>query len=325
MKVFIGGTEEQPQYGKCQKDMTIKQLLLHTAGLGYGFAGMEKINPMEGVYQKADVTNDGMGVSKRLDWSLAELCDVLATLPLNFEPGTKWNYSASTDVVARIIEVISGQSFPDFLQSRVFEPLGMVDTSHVVEGAKRDRFATCMIEKAKGHQIDAKDHEEQSGSYSSKMRMMSGGSGMTTTMPDYLQFTQCLLSGGVAPNGTRLLSRKTVQFMTTNHLVNGSDMAALALPHFTAIALPGMGYGPSGCSIALEPDDRTNGVGLSKGTFAWGGLGNTAFWCDPQEDLVVIFMTQVLGLDRTRLPIRPLVANVVTSAIVDGNLLTGKL
>jgi CubicO group peptidase (beta-lactamase class C family) len=216
------------------------------------------------------------------------MVDTLAHLPLEFSPGTRWNYSVSTDVVGHLIEVISGQPLDAYLRDSILEPLGMRDTGFVIEEEQIPRFAANYQRQADGTLKLIDDPEQSEYRVCS---FFSGGGGLVSTAPDYFRFTAMLRNRGQL-DGVRLLGRKTVELMTTNHLPGGQDLAQLAQAGmFTETAYAGVGFG-LGFSVMQSPA-RAHILG-TPGEYAWGGAASTAFWIDPAEDLIVIFMTQLM-------------------------------
>jgi len=280
LRVFVGGNHPVFKTAVPERPMAIRDLLSHTSGLTYGF--MERTN-VDAAYRKlavADRTQPG--------YTLSDMIHTLAQLPLEFSPGTRWNYSVSTDVLGYLIEVISGQKLDEYLREHVLEPLGMRDTSFVLSEAQVPRFAANYERQADGslNLIDdpAKSQYRES-------RFLSGGGGLISTAPDYFRFTSMMRNRGEL-DGVRLLGRKTVELMTTNHLPGGQDLTNLAVGGmFTETAYAGVGFG-LGFSVMQSPA-RAQILG-SPGEFAWGGAASTAFWVDPVEDLIVIFMTQLM-------------------------------
>jgi len=280
LRVFVGGNYPTFKTAAVERPMTIRDLLSHTSGLTYGF--MERTN-VDAAYRKLGVADQ-----TRSGYTLQDMVDTLAELPLEFSPGTRWNYSVATDVIGHLIEVISGQRLDAYLRARILEPLGMRDTGFVLEDEQAARFAANYERQGDGS-LKMIDNPEQS-SYR-KRSFFSGGGGLLSTAPDYFRFTSMLQNMGEL-DGVRLLGRKTVELMTMNHLPGGQDLTDLAQAGmFTETAYAGVGFG-LGFSVQQSPA-RAQILG-SPGEFAWGGAASTAFWIDPAEDLIVIFMTQLM-------------------------------
>lgn len=299
--VFVGGNYPTFLTEPALRPMTIRDLLSHTSGLTYGF--MERTN-VDAAYRALRIAD-----RSQPDYTLQDMVDALAGLPLEFSPGTRWNYSVATDVAGYLVEVISGQGFDAYLQEHVFQPLGMQDTAFTVADAQLERFA-CNYERLRDGRLrladDPDNSEFRSGSF------LSGGGGLISTAPDYLRFTLMLRNGGEL-DGVRLLSRKTVDLMTANHLPGGQDLTTLAQAGmFTETAYTGVGFG-LGFSVMLDPA-RAQVLG-TPGEFAWGGAASTAFWVDPVEDLIVIFMTQLLP--SSSYPLRRELRNLTYAALAD--------
>jgi CubicO group peptidase (beta-lactamase class C family) len=259
--------------------ITVHDLLTHQSGLTYGF--MQRTN-VDAAYRRL-----GIGDPKPGD-TLAGMVDTLATLPLEFSPGTAWNYSVSTDVVGRLVEVISGVSLDRFLRERIFEPLGMRDTGFQLREVALPRFAACYA-RGPGKKLVLEDDPGQSR-YTSDVTLFSGGGGLVSTAGDYLRFCEMLRRGGALP-GARILSRRTIELMTTNHLPAGKDLTQCALGPFAETKYEGQGFG-LGFSVVL--DRARAATPASVGSYGWGGAASTIFWIDPQEELVVIFLTQLI-------------------------------
>ena len=299
--VFVGGSYPAFLRAPALRPMTIRDLLSHTSGLTYGF--MERTN-VDAAYRALRIAD-----RSKPDYTLQDMVDTLAELPLEFSPGTRWNYSVATDVTGYLVEVISGQRFDAFLLEHIFQPLGMTDTAFTVADAQLERFA-CNYERLRDGSLRLADSTDSSefrgGSF------FSGGGGLISTAPDYLRFTLMLRNRGEL-DGVRLLSRKTVDLMTVNHLPGGQDLTALAQAGmFTETAYAGVGFG-LGFSVMLDPA-RAQVLG-SPGEFAWGGAASTAFWVDPVEDLIVIFMTQLLP--SSSYPLRRELRNLTYAALAD--------
>jgi CubicO group peptidase (beta-lactamase class C family) len=280
LQVFVSGNHPVFKTAPVERPMTVRDLLSHTSGLTYGF--MERTN-VDAAYRK-------LGVAERTKpgYTLRDMVDTLATLPLEFSPGTRWNYSVSTDVLGHLIEVLSGQRLDAYLREHVLQPLGMRDTSFVIDPAQVPRFSANYQRLADGRLAlldDPAQSQYREGSF------FSGGGGLVSTAPDYFRFTAMLRNQGEL-DGIRLLGRKTVELMTMNHLPGGRDLTDLAQAGmFTETAYAGVGFG-LGFSVMQSPA-RAHILG-TPGEFAWGGAASTAFWIDPAEDLIVIFMTQLM-------------------------------
>src|SRR5262245_17811446 len=280
LRVFVSGNHPAYKTVAAERSMTVRDLLTHTSGLTYGF--MERTN-VDAAYRKlglVDRTKPGQ--------TLQSMVATLAELPLEFSPGTRWNYSVSTDVVGYLIEMISGQRLDAYLREHVFEPLGMHDTGFVIDPQQVSRFTANYERQADGRLQLIDDHKE---SQYRECTFFSGGGGLVSTVGDYYRFTSMLRNRGEL-DGMRLLGRKTVELMTMNHLPGGQDLTQLAeAGMFTETAYAGVGFG-LGFSVMQSPP-RAHILGTA-GEFAWGGAASTAFWIDPAEDLIVIFMTQLM-------------------------------
>ena len=228
-------------------------------------------------------------------------------MPLIAQPGTEWNYSVSSDVLGHLVAVISGRPFDEFLRERVMRPLEMVDTDFFVPPDKVNRFAANYERGPDGRPRLIEDPE--ASRFLQPPKAPSGGGGLVGTGRDYMRFCLMLLNRG-ACGSTRLLGRKTVELMTTNHL-NG-DMAAMGQPRFAESNYHGIGFG-LGFSVMLDPA-KAQIVG-SRGEYAWGGMASTAFWVDPQEDLAVVMMTQLTP--SSTYPIRRELRVLAYQAILD--------
>jgi CubicO group peptidase (beta-lactamase class C family) len=260
------------------RHMTIRDLFMHTSGLTYDFLRASNIDH---AYRKLQVGRPRPG------YTLQNMIDELAQLPLEFSPGERWNYSLATDVLGYLVEVLSGQSLPDYLRSVIFEPLGMTDTHFEIPADKVERFASCYtrnMDKGKDLTDDGQD-----SAYANRT-FYSGGGGLVSTVEDYYRFCQMLLGGG-SLDGKRIIGPRTLAFMTRNHLPGNTDMSAFATGSFSGSAYEGVGFG-LGFANSLDP--VRNGHPISPGCFFWGGLASTLFWVDPLEEMVVIFMTQLI-------------------------------
>jgi CubicO group peptidase (beta-lactamase class C family) len=261
-----------------ERPMSVKDVLMHMSGLGLGALGGG---------------TDGAPTLGFLDGTdtLADVMTQMADQPLRFHPGSRWLYGMSTDVCGRLVEIISGQRFDEYLASAVFGPLGMTDTGFQVRDDQVDRFAASYFRRPKDKSLKLVDDPETS-TYRQPRAFLSGGGGLVSTTADYLRFCSMLVNGGEGEGGVRILGRKTVELMAANHLPGGGSMDQFAMPGgFGEVGFTGMGFGLT-VACGLGPE-RTGVIG-SAGDFTWGGYASTIFWVDPAESLVVIFMTQLI-------------------------------
>ncbi len=278
LRIFKAGSWPMYETVACQSPMTIRHLFTHMSGLTYGF--MHATNVDHG-YRKARIGNLQPGQTLR------DMIEGLAALPLEFEPGTAWNYSVATDVLGYLVEVLSGQSLDAYLREHVFEPLGMHDTAFNIADDKVERFASCYqrnLDKSIGLEDDG-----QASAYRDRT-FFSGGGGLVSTMADYYRFCSMLRNGGEL-DGARIIGPRTLAMMTANHLPDGGDLAGWARGSFSETGNEGIGFG---LGFATRTDPVASGTLTSVGEYHWGGLASTLFWVDPVEDLVVIFMTQLI-------------------------------
>ena len=262
----------------CHKPMTVRDLLMHTSGLTYDFL---RASNVDHAYRKLQV-----GVPRE-GYTLKEMIDQLARLPLEYVPGERWNYSLSTDVAGYLVEVLSGQSLPDYLRETLFEPLGMVDTGFEIRPDQVPRFASC-YERSPTKELVLSDDGQ--ASHYRNVTFYSGGGGLVSTAADYYRFCQMLLNGGTLA-GRRVIGSRTLQFMTRNHIPGGADMSQFATGSFSETVYEGVGFG---LGFGVKVDAVRNGFPCSVGSYYWGGLASTLFWVDPLEELVVVFMTQLI-------------------------------
>ncbi len=253
---------------------TMEELMTHTAGFTYGIFGN---TPVDKMYLNRKVLQSR---------SLQEFIDKLAKIPLLYQPGTRWVYSVSTDIQGYIIEKLSGQSLPDFMQQHIFGPLGMKDTGFFVPPDKRNRFATLYRENKSGQLVADATAWGAPTDFATPPAMPFGGGGLVSTAQDYLRFAQMLLNGGEL-DGVRILAPATVRLMTSNHL--SPQLMAGKFSIGSAIIRPGLGWGYD-CAVFTDPLQAGTVVG--KGTFFWEGAADTWFWVDPTNDLIFIGMTQ---------------------------------
>jgi len=277
------GVEVKGEDGKMHLDLvaakrpiSIQDLMRHTSGLTYGFFG-------EGLVKKAYV-EAGLGAD---DPDLAQFTERLAKLPLAYQPGTTWDYSQSTDVLGRVIEVVSGKSLYQFEKERLLDPLGMKNTAFYVTDPEKQKLIAEPLPSDRTIGAGAQVNDPRV-----ERKLLSGGGGMVSTLEDYARFSQMILNGGTL-DGKRYLSPKTVAYMGSNHIGQGSGV--VPGPYY----LPGPGFG-FGLGFAVRTDAGVSPVEGSVGEMNWGGAGGTAFWIDRQENMFVVFMVQAVK-ERTRL------------------------
>ena len=279
------------------RPITYRDLMTHTSGLTYGF---HHATPVDAMYRDQGVD------FQTADRTLAEVVDHLATLPLVHQPGTAWNYSVATDVMGHLVAIHSGQPFDAFLHVRVLAPLGMTETGFRVREDQRPRFAA---NYARGEDGRAALLDDPETSRYLHPRLPSGGGGLVSTIGDYGRFCQFLLNRGTL-QGTRILGRKTVELMMSNHLPG--DMASMGQARFSESSYEGIGFG-LGFSVMLDPA-RAQILG-TPGECAWGGAASTAFWVDPTEDMAVVMFAQLTP--SSTYPIRRELRVLTYAAIVD--------
>jgi CubicO group peptidase (beta-lactamase class C family) len=282
LRVFVKATESGLELAEPEREVTMQDLLTHTSGLVYGDP---EGSPVEAAVWQADREAEKVAP----DETLEEWIQRLVRLPLAHQPGSKWHYGLSTDVLGYVVEVISGLAFDTFLEQRIFSPLGIVDTGFYVPQEKISRLAT-MYGPAEGGGLQIMDTPETS-KYSKPKRFLSGGGGLVSTASDYMRFAQMLLNGGEM-NCVRLLSRETVKLMTTNHL--SDELIPIQLDPLTSY-LKGHGFG---LGFAVITNVAQSGMYGSEGSYWWGGAANTFFWVDPREKLIGLIMPQFLASGR---------------------------
>jgi CubicO group peptidase (beta-lactamase class C family) len=282
-----------------QREMTVQDLMRHTSGLTYGTMGKSLVKQ---TYNDAKLFDQSQ--------TLAEVVSKLSKLPLAYQPGTTWDYGMSADVLGRIIEVVSGVSLDQFIADRIVKPIGLVDTGFYVSEEKLERLAEPQIDAATGKRPPM-------WGVSKRPNLMLGGLGLVSTAPDYARFAQMMLNGGEL-NGVRLLSPRTVAFMTSDHLPPGIAFSPVTQKGFYAQAVAptpedGQGFG---LGFAVRNQAGRNPLPGSPGEFYWVGAYGTAFWVDPKEKLIAVFMVQLPPM-----PIaahyRSLLRNLVYQALMD--------
>ncbi|MBI1212575.1 MAG: serine hydrolase [Alphaproteobacteria bacterium] len=299
--VYNGGFLETFQTKRPNRPMLIVDLLRHTSGLTYGFQQRTNVDAAYRKFKIGEIEKFG---------TLDYMVEKLAKLPLEFSPGEAWNYSVSTDIVGYLVGKISGMKFEDYLRTKIFEPLKMHETDFSVPAKENDRFAALYAVTPQGRVLyddPTKSHYLQPPS------LVSGGGGLVSTVHDYLRFCRMLINGGEL-DGTRILSPKTIQLMTMNHLPGGKDLTQLSMSLFSEANYAGIGFG-LGFSVTLDQAKAL--IPGSTGDFSWGGAASTYFWIDPKEELIAIFMTQLMP--STHYPVRREFRTLVYSAFTKAN------
>jgi CubicO group peptidase (beta-lactamase class C family) len=294
-KVYVGGEGEQMQLKDPEQPTTFRHLLMHTAGLSYGASK----HPVDRIYRAQRVRRDQ-------GETLASFVDKLSHVPLYFSPGERWMYSYATDVCGYLVEALSGKPLDRYFAEHIFEPLGMTDTAFSVAPEKLSRFAA-NYERGPEKKLKLIDDPQRS-SYLAQPTFFSGGGGLTGTTADYLKFCEMLRCGGQL-DGERIIGSRTLELMRRNHLPG--DLAGLAVGAFSETAYEGVGFG---LGFATSLDTVATGS-LGAGDYYWGGAASTIFWVDPVEDLVVVFMTQLMP--SATFNFRGQLKNIIYGAIED--------
>ncbi len=301
MRVYDKGSAQKPFTLPASEPIRVWHLLSHTAGLTYGFLHTSVV---DAIYR---ARGHEWGVPPGTD--LAEACRTWASMPLLFQPGSAWGYSVATDVLGRLVEVLSGQSLDAYLAEHILRPLGMTDTSFWVEPERAPRLAALYTPSpatGKAVRLDA-----FGAAALAEPTFYSGGGGLVSTAADYHRFTQMLLRGGEL-DGERLLGTRTLAYMTRNHLPGGADLGALSTGGFAETTFDGIGFG---LGFAVVEDPIPAKTLMSRGEFFWGGAASTAFWVDPTEEVTALMFTQLLPSSTH--PLRPQLRQLVYSALVD--------
>ncbi|MFV2090389.1 MAG: serine hydrolase domain-containing protein [Pseudomonadales bacterium] len=317
--VWVGGDAGLGETVPVEAPITVHNLMTHTSGLTYGFM---QTNVVDEEYRNRKMDFPGG------PHSLADQVADLARIPLICQPGSAWNYSVSIDVLGRLVEVWSGVDLDEFFRTRIFEPLEMRDTGFHVAPENQDRFTACYSPTSGGDMSNvgkvpsSAELEARTGGlklqdavegsrFLTPAKLFAGGGGLTTSMGDYSRFCQMLMNSGEL-DGTRLLGKKTVEYMRQNHLPDNRDMAAMGQPVWSETSYDGIGFG-LGWAVVLDPVKAR--VITSKGEHHWGGAASTFFWLDPEEDLYVILLTQLMP--SSTYPIRRELRSRVYQALLD--------
>ena len=321
----------------CNRTITIRHLLTHTSGISYGFDTAGALIKVDRMYAKGGLYRKN---SQRAQWygSLESFVDRLAGFPLCFQPGDEWLYGFNTDVLGRVVEVVSGLNLAKYFDRNIFQPLGMTDTGFFVRPKDAPRLTTVvkrawqplgMMALGASRGLETREFcvlDQIAGDATSKhsprsfeRAFLEGGSGLVSTAGDYMRFVQMLLNGGKLRE-TRILGSATVHYMVQNHLKNPAggpcDMRTkgTGVPGYTESSPAGTGFG-LGVAVVVDPTGKPSTC--SAGNFLWGGAASTYFWCDPKNDLAVVFMTALLYRDDFALPLRDQLENVVYAHVDD--------
>ncbi len=297
--VFVGGGGNVPFITRAPStQMRVVDLLRHTAGFTYSF---QEQGNVDAAYRKTDVESWSKNTSQ-------SVIDTLAQIPLEFDPGTQWNYSVATDILGILVERISGLSLPEYFQTHIFQPLGMNDTFFQVPADKAARIPEgfSFDPEAKMKLIDKAGADSM---WAKGWSFNSGGGGLASSVADYYRFCRMLLNGG-ALNGAQILSPKTIELMTANHIPGGQDLTQMSKSLFSEAEMAGIGFG---LGFATTIDSAATLAPCSNGDFYWGGMYSTAFFVDPVEDIIMIFMTQLLP--STTYPVRREIKTMIYSAL----------
>jgi CubicO group peptidase (beta-lactamase class C family) len=284
--------------------MRVWHLFTHMSGLTYGFLNAHTV---DGLYRAG-----GFEWATPPDLDLAGVCDRLATYPLLFQPGTEWNYGYSNDVLGRVVEVAAGRPFADIVQDTVLDPLGMTETGWFVPEAKHGRLAALYVPMpGSGPGSGAAIRYDALGDFAkAPPKAAMGGQGLCGTTGDYLRF-MAMLAGRGELDGVRIVAPHTIDYMASNHLPGGQDLAQFGRPLFAETTFNGVGFG-LGVSVVTDPVKSK--AAYSLGEFGWGGAASTTFWIDPVFDITAVFMTQLMPSDT--LPIRPQLRQLIKAALV---------
>jgi CubicO group peptidase (beta-lactamase class C family) len=301
LRVFVSGTPGQYETRDPVREMTVRDLLMHTSGL----VGAAPGTPVGELYQQAELRGSAS------EGTLADMVAKLGRLPLACDPGSRWIYGISTDLVGYLCQVLSGVPFDRFLQERIFTPLRMEDTGFTVPESKLDRFAAnYRFEGGRTPPYTLIDRPDSSSIYARPRTYFSGAGGLASTATDYLRFCRMLANGGEL-DGVRILGARTVEYMAMNHLPGGTDLTGLG-GRLGETTMDGIGFG-LGFAVLLNP--ATAGVIGTPGEYYWGGAASTAFFISPKEELIMLFLTQLMP--SSTYPIRRELRQTIHGAIIE--------
>jgi CubicO group peptidase (beta-lactamase class C family) len=296
----VSGTADSLATREAAREMTVRDILMHTSGL----VARDTQSPVGDLYRRAGLRGSDS------DFPLAELPQRLQRIPLQVDPGAQWIYGISTDLVGLLCQVISGQSFDVYLQERILGPLGMIDTAFSVPESKVERFASCYGPQPGGSPQYKLVDDAYSSGFARPRTYFSGAGGIVSTAADYYRFCSMLLNGGEL-DGVRILGPRTLRLMTLNHLPGGKDLATYA-QNAGETGREGIGFG-LGFAMLLDPTVAQ--IVGTPGEYYWGGAASTAFFVNPQEELIMLFLTQLRP--SSTYPIRRELRSTIYAAITD--------
>jgi len=296
-QVYVSGQGDDMVTKAPNRPVTFRHMLTHSGGITYGGTN----HPVDQAYKEKKV-------NRRKGETLMSFMENLSQVPLRYEPGERWMYSLSTDVCGALVEQLSGMPFADYLEQNIFGPLKMQDTAFYVDADKADRFSA-NYQRNPDKTLKLID-DPATSNYLTQPSFSSGGGGLTSTMGDYYRFCEMLRRGGEL-DGERILGPRTIDLMRTNHLPGNQDLTRMAIGSFSETANEGVGFG-LGFAQTLG---QVEAGGYGDGDYYWGGAASTIFWVDPVEDLVVIFMTQLMPSGTFNF--RGQLKNIIYSAMTD--------
>ena len=298
LRVYESGEGASVKTRQLSEPMTIKHLMTHTSGLTYGFM---QSHPVDALYREKQV---GGGPGRTLD----DMIEGLADIPLVFDPGSRWHYSVATDVCGYLVQHFSGQDLDEYIEQSILKPLWMAHSGFSVKPGDSDKLAACYNHHPSGFQLQ---DDPANSNYHKRPTYLSGGGGMVGTIDDYMNFACMLLGYEPTLEENPVLGLRTRQYMLSNHLPGGVDLAAMGQSVFSETSFAGVGFG-LGFSVVVNPMESS--VLDSYGTSGWGGAASTYFWVDPLERMAVVFMTQLLP--SSTFPIRRELKTLVNQAII---------
>lgn len=306
LQVWVSGGGGAMQTEPSRTPITFRHILSHTSGLTYGTV-LESVGA-PAARHPVDAAYRALRVRAEREEDLDAFVGKLGRLPLRYQPGRQWMYSLATDVIGALVQRLSGQRFDRFLQDQILDPLGMADTAFHVRAENAGRFAACYARRA--DKTTVLQDDPATSPYLQAPVFLSGGGGLVSTMTDYHRFCEMLRRGGEL-DGMRIVGPRTLAFMTRNHLIGGACLAEIALDSFSETTPAGVGFG---LGFAMTVDGVRAGS-PSEGDYYWGGAASTIFWIDPVQDLVVIFLAQLMP--STTFNFRGQLRNIVYSALED--------